>query len=318
MSIKSKLNGAIKLISDEGFRLQWLASRHFYDSMGDEEYLRRVFRAKLGYDLNLENPKTFNEKLQWLKLYDRRPEYTMMVDKVEVKDYVASIIGKEHIIPTLGVWEDPDDIDFDALPDQFVLKCNHNSGGALVCKEKTHFDVKAAKKSLKKQLNQNYFFEGREWPYKNVKRRILAEPIIEQLGKPGSVEYKVTCFNGELEFVTICTGVAHARFEDRFNDHYDREFNKLDWYVNYKPAPIAPKQPEKWNELIDIAERFSKGIPYLRVDMYIIEDTILFGEFTFYTWSGYMDFNPPQWNKILGDRLCLPDKHEKQGEEYKC
>lgn len=331
MSIKSKLNGVVKLISDEGFRLQWLASRHFYDGMEDEKYLRRVFRAQLGYDLNLENPKTFNEKIQWLKLYDRRPEYTTMVDKVAVKDYVANIIGKEHIIPTLGVWEDPDEINFDALPEKFVLKCNHNSGtGMYICKDKSKLDVKKVKAGLRKGLKQNYYLAGREWPYKNVRRKILAEQYMVDescvnpkdyealnfVGKAtscaeGLTDYKFYCFNGEPKFLYI--GFANI-INGKKNDLLT--YLNLDWSIapfyrtDHGELKIVPDKPSNYDDMLEIATELSQELPFLRVDLYNISGRIYFSELTFSPGGGYGAFSPPQWEKTLGDWIILPAKNE--------
>lgn len=289
--------------------LRWRLSRIGSDSrMDDIAYIKKKYKQMVGHECDLENPQALTEKIQWLKLYNHNPSYTKMADKYEAKKYVAGLIGEEHIIPTYGVWDSFDEIDFDSLPDQFILKCTHNSGGFVICKDKNTFDKKAAKKRLTDCLNHNYFYSGREWVYKNIKPRIIAEKYIDSLGKPDSVEYKTTCFNGKVGFVTICTGIAHSDFELRTNDHYDVDFHHMPWYVNYKNADVPPKKPEQWDELIAICEKLSKDIPYVRVDTYIIDGQIYFGEMTFYTWSGFMKFNPPEWDLKLGEMLVLPDK----------
>ncbi len=185
-----------RFVTEPQARFSYLSSKGFYKNMPDEAYLRKAFKLRMGYELDLDAPKTFCEKLQWLKLYDRRPEYSTMVDKYEVKKYVAERIGEKYVIPLLGVWDRFEDIDFDALPDQFVLKCTHDSGGFVVCRDKSVFDKSDARKRLNKHLQTDYYLHGREWPYKNVKRRIIAEKYIDSLGKPESVEYKLTCFGG--------------------------------------------------------------------------------------------------------------------------
>ena len=271
----------------------------------DEKYLKNRFKKRLGYELNLDYPKTFCEKLQWLKLNDRKDIYTSMVDKVKVKD-IATSKGLT-VIPLLGAWNKFDDIDFDKLPNQFVLKTNHTSGGFIICKDKATFDYKKAKKILSKSLKKNYFLLGREWPYKNVERRILAEPFIDSLGKNNSVEYKVTCFNGKIEFVTICTGIAHSDFCLRKNDFYDRDFNFLPFVTEYyENSGIKYTKPSFWDEMLKQAEEMSKGTYYLRVDFYDIDNKPVFGEATFFTWAGFIRFKPEEYDLILGNRLILP------------
>ena len=213
----------------------------FYCSLSDEEYLERFYKVKLGRELDLQNPKAFTEKLQWLKLYDRRPEYTSMADKYAVKKVIADRIGAEYVIPLLGVWDRFEDIDFDSLPEQFVLKCTHDSGGFAVCRDKRTFDREAAKKVLTRSLHKNYYFQSREWVYKDIPPRIIAEQYVPSLGRPESIEYKLTCFNGKAKLITICRGIAHSTYDVRTNDHYDRDLNRLNFYVNYK----NPAEPEK-------------------------------------------------------------------------
>ena len=271
-------------------------------------FLLAVDYLDKGYELNLDNPKTICEKLQWLKLYYRKPEFSKLVDKYEVKSYLGTLIGEEYIIPLLGVWDSVDEIDLDTLSEQFVLKCNHNSGSYVVCKDKKNFDFEAAKKILSDGMKENYFYSCREYPYKNVVPKIIAEKYIDSLGNDDSVEYKVTCFNGKVDFVTFCKGPAHQSLDVRFNDHYDLDFNKMPWYAEYRPSGINYEKPEQWDEIIRISEIIAKDIPYLRVDFYIIDNRLYFGEATFYTWAGFMNFQPKEWDLKLGEKIKLPDK----------
>lgn len=305
----SKIKTLIKCISDSQTRFAALTARGFYNNLSDEEYLRRKFKLFFNRELDLDNPKTFCEKLQWLKLYDRKPVYTQMVDKYAVKEYVSKQIGDEYVIPLLGVWDSFDEIDFDILPEQFILKATHNSGGFIVCKNKKTFDYRSAGKMFKKCLQKNYFFEGgREWPYKDVPPRIIAEKYIDTLGKPDSVEYKLTCFDGKVGFVTVCRGIAHTDFEKRSNDSFDVDFNHMPWYAYYQNAKVDIQKPEQWEEMIRLAEILSKDIPEVRIDFYLIDGKVYFGEITFYTWSGFIEFTPPEWDRILGDMITLPQK----------
>lgn len=279
--------------------------RGYLSCLSDKSYVKKMYKIKLGKKLDLEHPKTLCEKLQWLKLYDRKPFYTDYVDKVKVKS-IAESKGLS-VVPLLGVYNNFDEIDFDKLPNQFVLKTNHTSGGFVVCKDKASFDKKAAKKILTKSLKTNYFIRGREWPYKNVERKILAEEYIDSLGKPESIEYKVTCFNGKVVFITICRGIAHSAFNLRKNDFYDREFNFLPFRTEYYDnSGVENKKPSFWNEMIKQSEKMAEGTHYLRVDFYDIGGKLVFGEATFFTWSGFMKFVPEEYDLILGNNLIIP------------
>lgn len=275
------------------------------NSMPDRKYIEKLFFAQVGYHPNLDNPKTLCEKLNWLKLNDRRPEYTDMVDKYKVKQIVAEKAGADYVTPLLGVWDQFEEIDFDKLPETIVLKCNHD-GGPVIVRDKRKFDKSAAAAVFYKKMQANYFRENREWPYKNVRRRIIAEPYYDSLGKRDSVEYKLTCMNGKVKFTTICTGIAHAGFEDRNNDHFDRDWKRLDFSVNYKSSGKQIEKPVFMDEMIGVAEKLADGIPYVRVDFFVIDGQIKFGEMTFFTWGGFMRFDPPEWDEILGGWMKLP------------
>lgn len=302
----SKLKKIGRFIKDSDYRFSILSSKYFYNFLDDEVYIKRRFKSLVGYEPNLYNPQTLCEKLNWLKLYDRKEEYTNMVDKFKVKKYVADRIGEEHVIPCYGVWDSFEDIDFGLLPNQFVLKVTHDSGGFVICKDKSSFDYSQAKKKISKSLKTNYYMLNREWPYKNIKRKIIAEKYIQSLGHSDSVEYKLTCMNGEVKFITICTGVAHSEASQRKNDHFDRHYNRLPWEVVYKKSAQKVSFPPQMDKMIEYAELLSNNIPYVRIDFYIIDEQIYFGEMTFYTWGGYMKFVPEKWDTILGSWLILP------------
>ena len=275
--------------------------------MCDAEYLKRVFAVKMGYALDLENPKTYNEKLQWLKLYDRRPEYGNMVDKYEAKKYVAERIGKQYIIPTLGVWDKFDDIDFDALPDQFVLKCTHDSGGLVICRDKSTFNQKAAKRKINACLNTNYYWRWREWPYKNVKPRIIAEQYMEDTKTAELRDYKFFAFDSVVRAVFIASDRQKKGEETKF-DFFDSEFNHLPVINGHPNAPILPQKPERFEEMQALASKLSEGIPHLRVDFYEVNGNVYFGELTLYHWSGLTAFEPKEWDEIFGSWIQLPEK----------
>ncbi|MGN0457142.1 MAG: ATP-grasp fold amidoligase family protein [Acutalibacteraceae bacterium] len=282
----------------------WLSSKGFFNWMPDKAFLKMRYKSKFGKKLNLENPQTFNEKLQWLKLYDRKPEYTQMVDKYEAKKYVAERIGEEYIIRTLGVWEKFEDIDFDSLPNQFVLKCTHDSGGLVICKDKASFDKEAAKKKINKSLKVNYYLKGREWPYKNVKPRIIAEEYMEDAETKELRDYKFFTFNGVPKALFIASERQKSGEETKF-DFFDMEFNHLPFTNGHPNASVIPNKPVAFDEMRMLAEKLSKGVPHLRVDFYEVNGKVYFGELTFAHWSGFMPFQPEIWDAKFGMELDL-------------
>lgn len=286
---------------------QFLGAKGYYNKDSDEQYLQRLYKCFYGKKINFEEPKTFSEKMQWLKVYYHNPRLTQMVDKYDVKQYVIEKLGKSHVIPCLGVWEKPEDIDYDSLPDSFVLKATHDSGGFKVIENKETCDIDGINSYFSQRLQRNYFYGSREWQYKNVKPRIIAEPYIENLGKSDSIEYKLTCIHGKVEFITVCGGIAHNRLDYRTNDFYDRDLNKLDMVTNYyKNSGKTHLFPKCIKEMIEAAELLSSEFPTARVDFYVMGDDYIFGEITFYTWGGFFNFTPKHWNQTLGEKLHLP------------
>lgn len=306
MNVTKKL---IKFVKDPDYRWYVKAGRGLYDTMPDKAYLSRMFKYKMGYDLDLDAPKTYNEKLQWLKLYDRDPIYTSLVDKVEVKKIVAKVIGEEYIIPTLGVWDDPDEIDFEALPNRFVLKCNHNSGtGMYICKDKSQMDVDNVKKNLRKGLHENKYLQWREWPYKNVKRKIIAEQFMEDDTFHELRDYKFFCFNGDPKILFVATERQEKNKETKF-DFFDSDYSHLPITNGHPNADTIPQCPSKFEEMKQLAAKLSHGIPHVRVDFYEVNGHVYFGELTFSHWGGFVKFEPSEWDRILGDMIQLPDVH---------
>ncbi len=289
------------------FNLPRLSSRGLLNWMPDSLYLKLRYKSRLGKKLDLKEPKTFNEKLQWLKLYNRNPIYTTMVDKCDAKKYVAERIGEEYIIPTLGVWEKFEDIDFDALPKQFVLKCTHDSGGLVICRDKKQLDLEDARKKINKSLKRNYYWHTREWPYKNVKPRIIAEQYMEDSVTKELRDYKFFCFNGKMKVMFIASERYNEATETRF-DFFDRDFQHLDFRNGHPNADVPPAKPEKFEEMCVLAEKLSDNLPLLRVDFYDVDGKIYFGELTFSHWGGMMPFEPEEWDRKLGDWIELPTK----------
>lgn len=268
----------------------------------DRLFLSVDFFLRMGYKLNLKNPLSYSEKLQWLKLYDRNPFYTKLVDKYAVKEYVKEKIGIEHIIPTLGIYSAFDEIVFDDLPNEFVLKTTHDSGTVIICKDKAKFDYKLARKKLERSLKTNFYNEKREWPYKNVPPRILVEQFMVDESGTELKDYKIFCFNGIPRIMFIATDRPH---DTRF-DFYDMNFNHLPFTNGHPNADRALCKPKGFDDMLNIAEILSANIPHVRIDLYDINGTIYFGEMTFFHWSGLQPFNPREWDYKLGEMLDLP------------
>lgn len=287
----------------------FLATKGCFNTLTDEIYIKYLYRATMGKKLKLKNPQTFNEKLQWLKLYNRKPEYMIMADKYAVREYIANTIGEEYLIPLLGVWDDPDDINFDELPNQFVLKCNHNSGlGMCICKDKTKLDIKQVKNKLKKGIKQNYYLTGREWPYKDVPRKIIAEKYMVDESGEGLNDYKIFCFNGKPRMILVCT--------DRFSYGGLREnFYDTNWNILEIQRPKHPntethiKKPKSLETMLHFAKKLSYKIPFVRVDFYEINGKVYFGEITFFPASGFEKFEPNEWDYTLGSWIDLPNRN---------
>lgn len=296
-----------KVLKDPRKIIIYLASKGIikYD---DEKYLKYVFKEKTKEDLNLDNPQTFNEKLQWLKLYDRNPIYTKMVDKYEVREYVKEIIGEEYLIPCLGVYNSTKEIDFDKLPNQFVLKTTHDSGTIVICKDKKNFDKKAAIKKINKRLKRKYYYLWREWPYKNVKPRIIIEKYMEDKKQKVLNDYKFYCFDGQprMMFVVVDRG------KETKTNFYDMEFNKIDVSQTYPNFDKKINKPKQFDKMIELCKKLSKDIPHVRVDFYIINDKVYFGELTFFDAAGFDKFTPDKYDYILGKWIDISKIKKKQ------
>lgn len=277
-----------------------LSRMHF---LPDKTLIRLMFKARMGCNIDLDNPITFNEKLQWLKLYDRKNIYTKMVDKYEVKKYVESQIGREYIIPTIGVYEKFDEINFDKLPNQFVIKCTHDSGGLVICKDKAIFNIAKARKKINRCLKKNFYYNYREWPYKNVKPRIIIEEYMEDKNNHELIDYKVMCFNGKAKMVFTCT----ERFGDGLKvTFFDLNWNKLPFTRHYPSSDKKIDKPKNFKKMINLSEKMSRNMLFVRMDWYEINGKMYFSEYTFYPGTGLEEFNPESWDKKLGDWIVLP------------
>ena len=290
----SYLGAAILLRLSIKRRLNW---------MPDKMFINLRYRAIFHKKIDWKNPKTFNEKLQWIKLNDHNPEYIKMVDKYLVREYIAEKIGEEYLIPLLGVYDSSEEIDYDILPEQFVLKCTHDSGSVIICRDKKAFDKDEANKKLSYCLSRNLFYWGREWPYKFVKPRIVAEKFLSELSGDVS-DYKFFCFNGKVK----CFKVDFDRFTDHRANYFDPQGNLLDCGEVVCPPKFEHQVeiPKELEEMISLAERLAEGIPFVRVDFYDVDSKIYFGELTFFPATGFGRFTDDKWDSILGDWLELP------------
>lgn len=289
-------------------KILWYAGRNtFLRYVSDELYLKIAFKAYLGYPLDLENPRTFNEKLQWLKLHDKNPLYTKLVDKYEVKRYVREKIGNDAVARTINVWNSADDIDFRKLPSKFVLKCTHDSGGVIICKDRNRFNADSARRKLKKSLQNDYFLEGREWPYKHVPPRIIAEEYLESACGSDIIDYKFLCYGGKVKNIFTCT----ERFKEDGSSgelkvtFFDRKWNRLPFERKYRSSRKEIPRPKNLEQMIAISEKLSEGIPFVRIDLYDVDGHIYFGEFTFYPGGGLEWFRPFEWDYRLGKLINI-------------
>lgn len=273
--------------------------------ISDKYEIEQQWKTHMDYPLNLKEPKTFNEKLQWLKLYNRNPLYTTLVDKYKVKEWVTNKIGAQYVIPALAMWSCAEDIDISQLPDKFVLKCNHDSGSVIVCRDKSKFDLTAAKEMFRKALSKNFYYEGREWPYKNVKPCVYAEEYKEDDTSHDLPDYKFFCFDGVAKYLFIATERMNESTETRF-DFFDREFKHIDVTNGHPNADVLPRKPKSFDEMLALAGKLSIGLPHVRVDFYEVNGKVYFGEMTFFHWGGMVPFVPREFDYEMGECLTLP------------
>ncbi len=310
-SLKSKIYTFIGLLSTPKRMVLPLSQNGFLKWIPDELFLKIAYWGEMDTKLNLKHPKTFSEKIQWLKLNDRKNRYISMVDKYLVKDIVADVIGKEYIIPTLCSWKSVKEIDFDSLPGSFVLKCNHDSGGVVICRDKSMFDTKAAITKLESHFRKNSYLSSREWPYKGIKKRIIAEELLQDPENVDLIDYKFYCFGGEPKYCQVIKDRSTAETID----FYDLDWNLMPFtglgLGNGPDRGSYTSKPENYNRMIEIAKILAQGTYFVRIDMYNISGKIYFGEFTLYPRSGFGKFFPEEWNLHLGNMIDLGEKIEK-------
>lgn len=279
-----------------------LGIHRMLDWMPDDMYVRLAFKGRMGYKLDLQSPMTFNEKIQWLKVYDQRDEYTDYVDKIGAKKKVGDLIGSEYIVPMYGEWTTANEIPFQQLPNRFVLKCNHDQGSVMLVSNKEDLDIEKTILRYSKKLKRNSYYGTREYPYKNILPKVFAE---EYLGDD-IIDYKFYCFNGKPLFLYCGQGLT----EDHSLkiDFYDLEWNLMPFYrTDYHRLGIIPK-PQRLDEMILIAKTLCKNIPFVRIDLFEVNNKVFFSEFTLYPASGFMPFVPPEYDRIVGEWLTLPNK----------
>jgi len=287
-------------------QLFWFVLNHTYKLWPDALWLKTIYKVRFKKKLDLKNPQTFNEKLNWLKLYDRNPLYTTLVDKHEVKAYVTNLIGKEYVVPCYGVWNHFDEIDFQQLPESFILKCTHDSGGRYVCRCKDQMDKKVARQVLERTMHNNFFWWTREWVYKDVKPRIIADMLLDDHTGSALRDYKFWCFNGIPRYM-YCT----IKNDDIYENFYDMDFNAVDINHGFRRMKPEFEKPACFNLMKTLAERLSAGIPFVRVDFFQVNGKVYFGEYTFYDWAGLRPFCTDSLDFKLGKLINIPLKDKK-------
>lgn len=288
------------------FLLFWrLGLDGHFKSIPDRLYLSLCFRIRIGHWLDWDNPRTFSEKLQWLKLHDRRPDYTRLADKLAVRDYVEKTIGARHLIPLLGAWDSADEIDFDSLPEKFVLKCTHDSDSAIICPDKSKLNIKKARASLAQHLARNYYWASREWPYRDIPPRVIAEQFMVDESGHELKDYKFFCFDGEPKSLFIASDRTSEAEETKF-DFFDMDFQHLPFTNGHPHSGRTISCPKSFEKMKALARTLSQGFPHVRVDLYDINGHIYFGELTFAHWGGLTPFVPEEWDATFGSWLKLP------------
>lgn len=290
----------IEFIRKDPKNLKMMIIKKLSPLFSDEVYLRIIFKVGCGYTPNFKTPKTFNEKLNWLKLHNHDPKLTTMADKYAVKQYVANIIGEEYVVPNYGVWSRFDDIDFDSLPNSFVLKATHDSGGVVICKDKNLLDFKSIKERFEKLLNKDFYYLGREWPYKNIPHRIIADKYLDDHTGKELRDYKFWCFNGSPQYIYLT-----IKGENIYENFYDMDFNPVN--INHGFPRHTPEfdKPDNFEKMKELAGKLSEGIPFVRVDFFNVDGRVYFGEFTFFDWGGKRAFEDYEMDVKLGELIRL-------------
>lgn len=303
----SKFKTAMNLLLHNRNTFIALLVQSFSFLFNDKNYLDLVFKYRMGYKIDWDNPKTFSEKLNWLKIHDHNPLYKVLVDKHDVKTYVEEILGKGFVIPTIGIWAKPEDINFETLPERFVLKTTHGGGneGVIICKDRAIFEPENALSKLRKSMKQDIYRESREWPYKNLSKRIICEPYIEDSKTKELRDYKFFCFDGEVRTLFVATGRQNRK--EPFFNFFDQDYNPLPIKQGHPVSEKIPEKPITFEKMKEAASLLSKGFPHVRVDLYEVDNKVLFGELTFYHFGAVVPFEPQTWDYEFGKMLNLPN-----------
>ncbi len=297
---KKKKDVILECIKSPRRLIRILGEKGIFNRVSDKQYLKLVYWGETGKKLNLDNPKTFNEKLQWIKLYDRKPEYSTYVDKYAVREYISEKIGDKYLVPLIGVYNNVDEIVWDKLPGKFVIKCTHGSSCNIICSNKSELNIDEAKAKLNKWMKKSWFWFGREWPYKNVKPRIICEEYISENDEVPD-DYKVMCFNGEPK----CIQVHKGRFKEHLQNYYDTEWNVMELSQGLPTIDEECEKPEMLDEMLELSRVLSKDINHVRVDFYYVNKKLYFGELTFFDASGFYLFEPEEYDYLLGSWIKL-------------
>jgi hypothetical protein len=282
-----------------------LGRKQYLNWLPDKEYLKLVFWASTGKKLNLEDPLTFNEKLQWIKLYDRKTEYIQYADKYAVQSYIKETIGEEYLIPLIAVYDHVEDIDWESLPERFVIKCTHASGANIICTDKKSLDIQDAKNKLKKWLKRSWFWFGREWPYKSIKPRMICQPYLSDSNSVPN-DYKVMCFNGKAKMIQVHTG----RYVDHKVDFFDLQWNRVNISSrgSITDSELVHIKPQKLEEMIRLSEIIAANTTHARIDWFVVAERLYFGEITLFETSGFLPFENEKDDILFGSWIKLPSK----------
>ena len=302
-SVIGKAKTAVSLLKTPSRLLLPAGQNGLLNFVPDEVYLKAVFRAETGYRLNLKHPMTYNEKLQWIKLYDRKPEYTMYADKYRVREFISKTIGKKYLVPLIGVYQKAKQIPWKQLPERFVLKCNHASGTNIVCTNKQELDFLLVEQKMNSWLRRNAFWGGREWCYKHIEPCIICEEFLNTQDGKTPDDYKFMCFNGVPRLIQV----HHDRYGNHTLDYYTPDWKKADLHrIDANTSKTILERPEKINEMLSIAKTLSKGMYYARIDLYYVNGSVYFGEITMYPTGGFSTFTRYEDDLLLGSYIKLP------------
>lgn len=293
------------LMKNPRYVINYIKTNGKFNNLSTREVIELKYKRKMGYKLNLSNPITFNEKLQWLKLNWKDERATICADKYLVRDFVAQRIGSEYLSKLIAVYDSVEEIDFDYLPEQFVLKGTHGSGFNIICREKSNVNWNEKKIEMNRWLNTNYYWNNREPVYKDIQPRIIAEELLHQKDSDELRDYRFFCFHGEPKFIAVDFSITDKSKTRR--NIYNLDWNLLDVEISYpRELQVNLQKPEKLDEMIELSRKLAEGFPHARVDFYYIDDKIIFGEITFFHQNGMAEIKPSKFDEAMGSWINLP------------